>query len=64
MGKPMAKLSEAEIHAKLPDARGWERHGELVRQEGWQAAIFGGRNRPRLLMVAHQLASGSELPSW
>jgi hypothetical protein len=33
----------------------------LVRQDGWEAAICGGRNRPRLLMVAHQLASASEL---
>ena len=33
----------------------------LVRQDGWQAAICGGRNRPRMLMVAHQLASASEL---
>src|SRR5271157_2977112 len=32
---------------------------QLVRKDGWQAAIFGGRNRPSLLMVAHQLASAS-----
>jgi hypothetical protein len=32
-----------------------------VRQDGWQAAIFGGRNRPSLLMVAHQLANASEV---
>ena len=36
---------------------------QLVRQDGWQAAIFGGRNRPSLLMVAHQLASDSEVTS-
>jgi len=36
---------------------------QLVRQDGWQAAIFGGRNRPSLLMVAHQLASASEVTS-
>ena len=41
----------------FPDAR------QLVRQDGWQAAIFGGRNRPSLLMVAHQLASASEVTS-
>ena len=28
---------------------------QLVRQDGWQASIFGGRNRPSLLMVEHQL---------
>ena len=37
---------------------------QLVRQDGWQAAIFGGRNRPGLLMVAHQLASTCEVTSW
>ena len=37
---------------------------QLVRQDGWQAAIFGGRNRASLLMVAHQLASVSEVTSW
>src|SRR5208282_2874496 len=36
---------------------------QLVRQDGWQAAIFGGRKRPSLLMVAHQLASASEVTS-
>src|SRR5271157_6289740 len=36
---------------------------QLVRQDGWQAAIFGGRSRPSLLMVAHQLASASNNPS-
>jgi hypothetical protein len=30
---------------------------QLVRQDGWHAAIFGGRNRPSLLILAHQLAS-------
>jgi hypothetical protein len=34
-----------------------------VCQDGWQAAIFGGRSRPSLLMVAHQLARGSEVTS-
>ncbi len=37
---------------------------QLVRQDGWQAAIFGGRNRAGLLMVAHQLASTFEVTSW
>ena len=37
---------------------------QLVRQDGWQAAICGGRNRPGLLMVAHQLASTCEVTSW
>ena len=36
---------------------------QLVRQDGWQAAIFGGHNRPGLLMVAHQLASTCEVTS-
>ncbi len=36
---------------------------QLVRQDGWQVAIFGGRNRPSLLMVAHQLANASEVTS-
>ena len=31
-----------------------------VRQDEWQAAIFGGRNHPSLPMVAHQLASASK----
>ena len=42
---------------KNPSAR------QLVRQDGWQAAIFGGRNHPSLPMVAHQLASASEVTS-
>jgi len=36
----------------------------LVRQVGWEATIFGGRDRPSLLMVAHQLTSASEVTSW
>ena len=36
---------------------------QLVRQDGWQAAIFGGCNQPSLPMVAHQLASASEVTS-
>ncbi len=34
---------------------------QLARQDGRQAAIFGGRNRASLLVVAHQLVSDSEL---
>gem|GEM_PF-1591056 len=37
---------------------------QLVRQDGWQAAIFGGHKRTSLLTVAHQLASASEVASW
>ncbi len=35
---------------------------QLVRQDGWHAAIFGGRNRPSLLILAHQLASAYKNP--
>ena len=42
---------------EMPGAR------QLVRQDGWQAAIFGGRNCPSLLMVAHQPVSASEVTS-
>jgi len=34
---------------------------QLARHDGWQAAIFGGRKRPSLLVVAHHLASATEL---
>jgi len=36
---------------------------QLVRQDVWQAAVFGERNRPSWLMVAHQFASASEVTS-
>ena len=43
--------------------RNFSSRPQLVRQDGWQAAIFGGRNRPRLLLVAHQLANAFEVTS-
>src|SRR5271157_3415633 len=69
-------LADERSHWTLTPARNqvatgfWVRSGtipmgarQLVRQDGWQAAIFGGRNRPSLLMVAHQLASASRSSS-
>ena len=69
-------LADERSHWTLTPARHqvatgfWVRSGtipmgarQLVRQDGWQAAIFGGRNRPSLLMVAHQLASASRSSS-
>jgi len=35
----MSKLSEAEIHEKLPNARGWERHGDMLVRT-WQFPSF------------------------
>ena len=35
----MSKLSEAEIHEKLPDARGWDRHGDMLVRT-WQFPSF------------------------
>lgn len=35
----MAKLSEPEILARLPDARGWERHGDML-VRSWQFPSF------------------------
>ncbi len=35
----MFKLSEAEIHAKLADARGWDRHGDMLIRT-WQFPSF------------------------
>ena len=32
---------------------------EVVREDGWQAAIFGGRDCPSLLAVAHHPASAA-----
>ena len=29
----MAKLSEAEILERLPTAKGWERHGDMLRPD-------------------------------
>src|SRR5271165_6545924 len=38
-GEAMSKLSEAEIHERLPDARGWERHGDMLVRT-WQFPSF------------------------
>ena len=35
----MSKLSETEIVAKLPDAKGWERHGDMLVRT-WQFPSF------------------------
>lgn len=35
----MSKLSEAEISARLPMARGWERHGDMLVRT-WQFPSF------------------------
>jgi 4a-hydroxytetrahydrobiopterin dehydratase len=35
----MSKLSEAEIHARLPDAKGWDRHGDMLVRT-WQFPSF------------------------
>jgi 4a-hydroxytetrahydrobiopterin dehydratase len=35
----MSKLSEAQILEKLPDAKGWERHGDMLVRT-WQFPSF------------------------
>ena len=35
----MSKLSEAEIAGKMPDAKGWERHGDMLVRT-WQFPSF------------------------
>ncbi len=35
----MSKLSEAEIQARLPDAKGWDRHGDMLVRT-WQFPSF------------------------
>jgi 4a-hydroxytetrahydrobiopterin dehydratase len=35
----MSKLTEAQILAKLPDAKGWERHGDMLVRT-WQFPSF------------------------
>ncbi len=35
----MSKLSEAEITARLPSARGWDRHGDMLVRT-WQFPSF------------------------
>lgn len=50
----MAKLSEPEIQAKLPAARGWERHGDMI-VRSWQFPSFR-----RALEFVNQVASLAE----
>jgi 4a-hydroxytetrahydrobiopterin dehydratase len=38
-GGPMSKLNEAEILARLPAAKGWERHGDMLVRT-WQFPSF------------------------
>jgi len=35
----MSKLSEAEIHVRLSDAKGWDRHGDMLVRT-WQFPSF------------------------
>jgi 4a-hydroxytetrahydrobiopterin dehydratase len=35
----MSKLTETEIQARLPDAKGWERHGDMLVRT-WQFPSF------------------------
>ncbi len=35
----MSNLSEAEIHERLPDASGWDRHGDMLVRT-WQFPSF------------------------
>ena len=35
----MSKLSESEILERLPDAKGWERHGDMI-VRSWQFPSF------------------------
>ena len=50
----MCKLSEAEIIAKLPDAKGWERHGDMLVRT-WQFPSFR-----RAIEFVNQVAALSE----
>ena len=61
--RPYLGACAAEPAFRPEDARKCPSARQLVRQDGWQAAVFGGRNRPSLLMVAHQLARASEVTS-
>src|SRR4051794_16707431 len=38
-GTRMAKLSEPEIHDRMPTAKGWERHGDML-VRSWQFPSF------------------------
>ncbi len=35
----MVKLSEPEIHDRMPNAKGWERHGDMLARS-WQFPSF------------------------
>jgi 4a-hydroxytetrahydrobiopterin dehydratase len=50
----MAKLSEPEILAKMPSAKGWERHGDML-VRSWQFPSFR-----RALEFVNQVAALAE----
>jgi 4a-hydroxytetrahydrobiopterin dehydratase len=50
----MAKLSEAEILGRLPAAKGWERHGDML-VRSWQFTSFR-----RALEFVNQVAALAE----
>jgi 4a-hydroxytetrahydrobiopterin dehydratase len=50
----MCKLNEPEIIAKLPDAKGWERHGDMLVRT-WQFPSFR-----RAIEFVNQVAALSE----
>jgi 4a-hydroxytetrahydrobiopterin dehydratase len=50
----MAKLSEPEILAKMPAAKGWERHGDML-VRSWQFPSFR-----RALEFVNQVAALAE----
>ena len=50
----MAKLSEPEIHDRMPAAKGWERHGDML-VRSWQFPSFR-----RALEFVNQVAALAE----
>jgi 4a-hydroxytetrahydrobiopterin dehydratase len=50
----MAKLSESEILAKMPTAKGWDRHGDML-VRSWQFPSFR-----RALEFVNQVAALAE----
>ena len=50
----MAKLSEPEIHQRMPNAKGWERHGDML-VRSWQFPSFR-----RALEFVNQVAALAE----
>ena len=50
----MAKLSEPEILERMPDAKGWERHGDML-VRSWQFPSFR-----RALEFVNQVAALAE----